>query len=225
MNNINPYNEEQFREEFVKTDLYKQVADFYDIVYWDKWDKVKEHFTGRRLTPRESLGLRVGYVVVFYYLLELFKNNPDNVIDIGCGGNPFKMFFPNITGMEPNPSEWSSCDIVGQFDEEWVSCNQSKYDAAMAINSLHFIKYDNILNRLNEFASIIKVGGRGFITINPWVLSGQGRTSVLTVQSVIRDAIEKFEQKILILDIKDIEAGNTGDGINGNFRILFERTK
>jgi len=145
---IDSYSSDKKFENF--PDLKNQISNYYDRVY--------DTITDYEITPRffyES-GLKIGFLDVFYYIDRLYDNDPKTVIDVGCGECIWKKWFPNIIGFDPNISEFTQQDFVDFFDEDFSQHHYRSYDSGMALNSLHFICWEEISNQIDLAMNIVK---------------------------------------------------------------------
>jgi len=140
-----------------KVQILSKLQEHYDVLVWDKED------INYNKTPRWFLENRIGFLQPYYYIEQLLKEDPKNIADIGCGSNEFKRFFPNIIGYDPI---WPEADFKELFDEKFVQKHFQEFDAAFSICALHFIPLDYFAQRVSEFASVIKPGGRGYLALN-----------------------------------------------------------
>jgi len=157
MQNLRPIPAD-FLDLFSKTEIGKSLAeDGYELVQnGDAYNLIP-------FTPRERFMKKVFSVDPFYYINFLLEKNPTTIYDIGCGSNVWKAFYKNIVGIDP---EHESADIKDSFDDNFVRCNQECYESIIAINSLHFIKVSKFKSTLEQVLSILKPGGRAYITFN-----------------------------------------------------------
>jgi hypothetical protein len=86
----------------------------------------------------------------------LYNNNPDSVVDVGCGECIWKKWFPNIIGFDPNTNEFSQHDFVDFFDEDFSAGHEKNYDCGMALNSLHYIDWSYVPTQLDLAMNIVK---------------------------------------------------------------------
>lgn len=221
---INPYNEEQFKEEFSQTDIFKQLSKDYDEVRWDNFSSTIHG----SLTPRRVLAKRMFTACTFFYLKYLTEINPDIIYDIGCGSNVFKNYIPNIIGIDPNYPDYR--DMCGTFDSTFVTDHENEFQAAYAINSLHFVPITEINQRLSDFIKVIKPGGRGFITINSLVVH-YSTPGELRYNMGIHNLIDNFNKLIELIEVPNVnvlvcdfqDSNHPGDEFNGDIRIVFEK--
>ena len=131
-------------------DLAARLATHYDQLH-----DTTEDFD---ITPRylyES-GLKIGFRDIYYYIDQLYDNQPTSVVDVGCGECIWKNWFPNIVGFDPNTNEFSNQDFVDFFDEDFSKGHAKNWDCGMALNSIHFINWNSIPNQIDLAMNIVK---------------------------------------------------------------------
>lgn len=231
MNNLNPYNPINFKEEFSKTHLHETIRnDFELVLYGDDWDEV---VNGR--TPRQIAATGAISVKCFYYLKFLTEKNPKNIYDLGCGWNFFKRYIPNIIGIgaEDNSRECFYGDLYDKFDDTFVGKYQNYFESIFSINALHFSPLWNLKKIILDFVSIIKPGGQGFLSLNLARMKELSQNkfdhfSVSDFDQYVRDQLVEIPVKYLCIDI-DFEKhhNNWHSGMNeamdGNIKLVFEK--
>ena len=229
MQNINPYPEKVFQEEFSKTDLYQQLVNDYDIVTFDKHFKYRESWDA--FTPRQLFGQRrktIFSAVAFYYLQFLRDNNPQRIYDLGCGWNIFKKYFPEVIGVgaEYQDGEGFFGDIHDYVDEEYIANHQGEFESVFSINALHFHPIEKFKVIIEDFYSMIKPGGRGFIALNSDKMVYLGKNPPKGA-----DNLEKFfRSELLTLNhikflVVDIDLSVMHSSMEGNIRLVMEKPK
>jgi hypothetical protein len=145
---IHPYTSDTQFKKFPNLDA--DLALHYDRVY----DTVVEY----EITPRYfyETGLKLGFRDIFYYIDTLYANDPQSVIDVGCGECIWKKWFPNIIGFDPNTNEFSAQDFQDYFDEYFSRGHVDHWDNGMALNSIHFISWNNINHQIDLAMNIVK---------------------------------------------------------------------
>jgi hypothetical protein len=111
-------------------------------------------------------------------------------------------------------------DEIDFFDSKFVDKYHSTFDAAFAINSLHFIKYNELEQRIKDFVSCFKIGGRGLLCLNSARFNDD--ISGVELENYIRNVLDRIDNvKFLVVDmnIRLIE----NEFSNGNVRLVFER--
>jgi hypothetical protein len=234
MENINPYNKEYFKEYFIKTDLCHKLIDGVDVVIWDKLSKNVLSHMGAPITPVQLRYERIVSVAPFYYLKFLTDANPTNIYDLGCGMNFYKKFISNIIGIgaEPIESIYYRGDVWGRFDDNYVLENQNKFESLFSIDAIHFTKLSNLRKITDQFISMVKPKGRGFLSLNVARMLEQlepneikyifntGSPTTEQIDSYVRKELTNLSCNILCFDV---DMSVIDDPILGNIRIVFEK--
>jgi len=230
-NAINTYDPAAWEIAFKKSDLCKQLVNEYDVVYFDKqhffeWDTILKYII--MPTPRQmasTTGRTWFSAIPFYYIEWLQEINPEKIYDLGCGWNIFKKYYPNIIGVgaENSDNESFFADIHDFVDDDYILGHQEYFESVFSICALHFIPLSDIRKRALDFASMIKPGGRGWLSLN-------------TARMVERDPefkdkdtlfIEKYCKKQLAtlpsLALLEIDLTVSDEYIDGNIQILFDK--
>ena len=232
MRNINEYNEIEFEESFTNSSIAEQVKKDFDLLLWEKHVQASTIWA----TPRQHLGTRTCSMTSFYYINKLIENRNVQVIhDIGCGWNLFKRYYPEIHGVSPDDQSNTSVyfgDEFDYFDKEFALYHANEFDTAMAICSLNYTPLSNIKDTVNAFISIIKPGGRGYISLqlhpmtdreDPDMLIELFDTATPThneIDDYVRDQLSNLSCNYLIFDLDTCE---NLDELDGDVRIVFER--
>jgi len=233
--NINPYCETTFKEKFVKTELYSKLVKEYDEIVFNT------HFSSG--TPRQICSLSRFSVVPFYYLEFLTKHNPTTIYDLGCGWNVFKKYIPNIIGIgaEDPTAEDFFADIHGEVSFEFLQNHQNYFDSVFSINALHFRPLKDLRQVVLEFASMIKPGGRGFLSMNLARMiehdNSEGREFLAQTiakkienNSTVYDGYEYYIRQELdnvnfTYEIFDINISNLDCWMDGNIRMVIYKNE
>lgn len=248
---INPYNEHDFREQFQHTEIYQQLVKDYDEISFKntvKWDWAP--------TPRERLATArksIFSAVSFYYLEYLTKHNPTEIYDLGCGGNFFKRYIPNIVGIgaEHPQDAYFRGDLHGRFNDAWVQQNQKRFHSIFAICSLHFIPFAQLRQRVLDLVSTMVPNGRAYLAFNtsrmidrmqwhdPWptdfVKYFDDRTPVSVAEQIIREHLSDMPFTYEVFDVNIAESGHGfqrydyrpafDNVIDGNIRMVIWNNK
>jgi hypothetical protein len=233
--NINPYNEASFREQFSKTELYKAIEKDIQILSWKKHYKqfivpnVQQNLFRLGETPRQSW-YRNGVLSLtsFYYINYLLEKNPQSIYDLGCGTNTFKKYIPNIIGIEPD-DRFKEVDIYRRVDSKFVEEHQSAFESVMSTCALHFRPFEELRSVVDEFISMVKPGGRGFLAVNAArMLEYSGKKHIKDKPLEHGNEVER-EVRLLLsglecdLIVFDVDMYYIDAGMDGNIRIVFER--
>jgi len=159
------YDPNDWEVTFKKSNLYKQLVNEYDVVYFNRQDFFIKSF---EVTPRQKASKRLFSAIPFYYIEWLQEINPEKIYDLGCGWNIFKKYYPNIIGVgAENPdNELFFADIHDYVDDDYILGHQEYFESVYSICALHFIPLSDIRKRVLDFASMIKHGGRGWLSLN-----------------------------------------------------------
>ena len=102
----------------------------------------------------------------------------------------------------------------------------------MAICSLHYVPLSSLRDRVLGFISIIKDGGRGFISLDADTMIkrespenlidtfGSEEPSAELLDQYIREQLTDLPANVLIFDI---DIAEDKDELDGNIRIVFEK--
>lgn len=233
MNLINPYTKDSNFTNFPELDI--RIRDYYDIVN-DHHAEISAEY--RAVSPRYRYegGIKVGFRDIFYYIDLLYNNNPQTIIDVGCGECIFKNWFPNIIGFDPAPSNFSRADFVDYFDKDFAEGHVETYDGAMALNSIHFVPWTELQNQIALAMKIIKKKSRFLFTFNFDVLDNYSNSSCEIANASLDQKFDYFSnmlddinyEKIVIdspihkgMSSKELETFMAF--VNGTVRIILEK--
>jgi len=164
------------------------------------YDRLYDTVVDFEVSPRylyES-GLKIGFRDIFYYIDCLYTNNPSSVIDVGCGECIWKKYFPNITGFDPNTNEFSMQDFVDYFDEDFSQGHIGHYDCGMALNSLHFIDWNDVPKQIKLAMNVVK--DRFLFTFNFDIISNKPKVPMAQLIALFDDFMTTSGYKIILLD-------------------------
>lgn len=220
---------------FKKSKLYKQLVNEYDVVYFDRNDI--KHFND--ITPRYLYGsaelLTTFSAIPFYYIEWLQEINPKKIYDLGCGWNIFKKYYPNIIGVGTEDPEGPSfnADLFDFVDEDYVLGHQEYFESVFSICALHFIPLSDIRKRVLDFASMIKPGGRGWLSLNAMRMVERDPKFRLTIDEsniseykdsyVVQDFCEEQLSDLPDLASLDIDLAMMDEYMDGNIQIQFSK--
>ena len=115
----------------------------------------------RDLTPRYQLTSVVSTRVPFY-LLDSLGIGPDRCVDIGCGHNWFRRFYPRMWGVDPLNDQHRDEELT----PEWYLPNWGQWPRAFSINALHFCDQAEIPNQIAKVRGLLSPGGQAVVTLN-----------------------------------------------------------
>ena len=227
MNNIeliNPYYTNVPIKNF--SDLDEKLNYYYD--YISDYDPRPPHWP-RGVSPRALLGdFRSTSRDIFYYISWLYDNNPESVIDFGCGECYWKKWFPNIFGVDIDTKDYSKMDLVIDPDQ-FIAENQNKFDCGMALNSIHFGNLSTVINNIHNCMMLIKPLGRFLFTINIRMLKMFSKDSEEDMKTANIDNLYKniknMPYNIVLLDVpkEDVQLNGSIRLLNGSIRFILEQ--
>ena len=211
MMNYQHYNKEEFFEIFSKSDVYKQLTQEYAHVVESlpTWDPYIPPSRRDQAVMNDS----TFYYITFYYLGFLLEKNPKVILDLGCARNYFKKYIPQVYGVDPDPRVKDFVDSTDEYTEEWRQANLGKFDSAFNIGVLHGVSLAKVADRIHEFGSLIKPGGRGYFPFNlrrllqktelhdfAELFDLSRRQTRLDLYRVVKKQFESINYKIIALD-------------------------
>lgn len=181
-------------------DLYQALENHFDVLFDQVPDK--EWY---KITPRYRLGggLKIAFRDIFYYIDRLYDHAPDSVIDVGCGENMFCDWFPNIVGFDPTPSAWSKSDFVDYFDSDFSQNHTNHYDCGMALNSVHFVDWQDLGSQIELAMNIVK--DRFLFTMNFYSFENVPESEFLELVLQLRNQLTAMPYDVVLFDhlVKD----------------------
>jgi len=221
---------------FKKCDLYKQLVNEYDTVYFDKYSSPQKiGFTARQWIAAQTCLVHSPFTqfsaIPFYYIEWLQEINPKNVYDLGCGWNIFKKYYPNIIGIgaeDPSGDQYYA-DIHDYVDDDYIQGHQEYFESVFSINALHFIPLSDIRKRVLDFASMIKPGGRGWLALNAYQMIRRdpifkdtdldNQENFLAINDFCKQELSNLPNVVCL----DIDLREIVEYIDGNIRIQFDK--
>ena len=95
---------------------------------------------------------------------EVNKLNPQRVLDVGCGYNPFKGRINNLIGIDPyNDAADYEVDILD------YRVKPNNHDVIIALGSINFNSKDEIELRFAHCVNLLRPGGKFFLRANPGI--------------------------------------------------------
>ena len=125
---------------------------------------------------------------------EITKQDPKNVLDVGCGYHPFKGRIPNLIGIDPyNNCADYQVDILG------YKVKPASYDHILALGSINFNTKDEIEARISHCVDLLMPGGKFYLRANPGIPHKTGPYVEIFPWSfeVVNEFAEKFNLKLL----------------------------
>lgn len=95
---------------------------------------------------------------------EINKQDPKNVLDVGCGYHPFKGRIKNLTGIDP----YNNCaDYMVDILDYKVP--KETHDHIIALGSINFNSREEIETRFACCVELLSPGGKFYIRANPGI--------------------------------------------------------
>jgi SAM-dependent methyltransferase len=95
---------------------------------------------------------------------EINQLNPERVLDVGCGYNPFKGRINNLIGIDPyNDAADYEVDILD------YKVRPESHDVIIALGSINFNSLDEIQQRFEHCVNLLRPGGKFFLRANPGI--------------------------------------------------------
>lgn len=93
---------------------------------------------------------------------EITKQDPQAVLDVGCGYHPFKGRIPNLIGIDP----YNNCADY-EVDILEYRVKPESHDHIMALGSINFNSRDEIEQRFAHCVALLQTGGKFYLRANP----------------------------------------------------------
>ena len=237
---INVCDTDQWLKKFKTTDVFKSIQNNYSHVVSNYKEmsllKAILHDNVHEWPRRFTCDYQVLDTEPYYYLDLIMKDNPVNVLDLGCGRNVFKLAYPQITGLDCDP-KYSTPDVFDHFDQDYVQGHRDMFDAVIAINSIHFAEIDQLTQRLQWVADITRPGGQGFVSfcLETWLMCTPANKIIEIFGGIptFSDVVEYINQCVLdthlnfvVVDwpvLRATSVSRVGDDYNGNIRLVFQK--
>lgn len=237
--NKNAYDQTTFETFFKTTDIYLALNEKYTLINFEKdyapfvfnhherfkegwlrsqpvwWEK---HETFRSILEQKG----IVDAVPFYYLQYITDTNPEKIYDIGCGSNFFKSYIPNLIGISGDqPSNpFFAGDEHGWIDDNYIAQHQHFFPSAFSLVSLHFVPITQIRKRVIDFMSMIKPGGRGFLSMITYEMIADSVDPEILINhdEYIRTQLYDMPFDYLVVDID-----TNNRKLLGNIRLVMQK--
>ena len=135
---------------------------------------------------------------------EVSKQNPINVLDVGCGYHPFKGRIPNLIGIDP----YNNCADY-EVDILEYKVKPESHDHIIALGSINFNSKDEIEERFAHCVSLLQTGGKFYLRANPGLPHKTGPYVDIFPWSfeVVNEFDEKYNLKLLEFKKEPTELG------------------
>jgi hypothetical protein len=135
---------------------------------------------------------------------EINKQDPKNVLDVGCGYHPFKGRIPNLIGIDPyNDQADYEVDILE------YKVKPESHDHIMALGSINFNSRDEIEERFAHCVDLLQKGGKFYLRANPGLPHKTGPYVDIFPWSfeIVNEFAEKYNLKLLEFKKEPTELG------------------
>lgn len=215
-----PYSKDIKFQNFPNLD--NEIRHHYDLIF----DTVVENENEINLTPRAYYESKIGFRDIFYYIDFLYNNNPETIIDVGCGECIWKKWFPRIIGFDSRLKPVNDCDFTDFFDEDFSKFHQNKWANGMALNSIHFIRWEQILDQIDLAMNIIQ--NNFLFTFNFEVIKNIPNLEMQELVYEFKNILSTSNYKILLFDAPVLRGFNSvivkqHSDINGTVRFILSK--
>lgn len=114
-----------------------------------------------RRTPRWSRLTRAATRLPFHFLDSL-EIGALPCVDIGCGLNWFKAFYPTIRGVDPRNEQHRDEELTPAW---WIP-NWARWPRAFSVCAMHFFPQGEIAQQIAKVRGLLTPGGRAFVALN-----------------------------------------------------------
>lgn len=124
---------------------------------------------------------------------DIAKQNPKNVLDVGCGYHPFKGKIPNLVGIDPyNHAADYEVDILE------YKVKPESHDHIIALGSINFNSKDDIEARFGHCVNLLEKGGKFYLRANPGISHKTGPYVDIFSWSfeIVNEFAEKYNLKL-----------------------------
>lgn len=87
----------------------------------------------------------------------------ESILDVGCGYNLFKPYFPNLYGIDPANDKADQIISIEDFK------SNKKFDVILCLGSINFGSYETIDMQVKKVVSLLKQKGRIYWRQNPGI--------------------------------------------------------
>ena len=124
---------------------------------------------------------------------EINKQNPKNVLDVGCGYHPFKGRIQNLIGIDPYNNQ---ADFEVDILEYKV---KHKHDHIIALGSINFNSKDEIEGRFAHCVDLLETNGKFYLRANPGIPHKTGPYVDIFPWSfeIVNEFADKYNLKLL----------------------------
>ena len=135
---------------------------------------------------------------------EIAKQDPKNVLDVGCGYHPFKGRIPNLTGIDP----YNNCADY-EVDILEYKVKPGTHDHIIALGSINFNSRDEIEERFSHCVNLLVSGGKFYLRANPGIPHKTGPYVDIFPWTfeIVNEFAERYNLKLLEFKREPAELG------------------
>jgi hypothetical protein len=135
---------------------------------------------------------------------EIAKQDPKNVLDVGCGYHPFKGRIPNLIGIDP----YNNCADY-EVDILEYKVKPESHDYIIALGSINFNSRDEIEQRFAHCVGLLKKGGKFYLRANPGLPHKTGPYVDIFPWTfeIVNEFAEKYNLKLMEFKREPAELG------------------
>jgi hypothetical protein len=135
---------------------------------------------------------------------EVAKQDPKNVLDVGCGYHPFKGRIPNLIGIDP----YNDCADY-EVDILEYKVRPESHDHIIALGSINFNSKDEIEERFAHCVTLLQKGGKFYLRANPGLPHKTGPYVDIFPWTfeIVNEFAEKYNLKLLEFKKEPTELG------------------
>ena len=130
----------------------------------------------------------------FQLVEEINAQNPQAVLDVGCGYHPFKGRIQNLVGIDP----YNNCADF-EVDILEYRVKRESYDHILALGSINFNSRDEIEARFAHCVDLLMPGGKFYLRANPGIVHKSGPYVEIFPWNfeVVHEFADKYNLKLL----------------------------
>ena len=132
------------------------------------------------------------------------KQDPKNVLDVGCGYHPFKGRIPNLIGIDP----YNNCADY-EVDILDYKVKPESHDHIIALGSINFNSKDEIEQRFAHCVNLLEKGGKFYLRANPGLSHKTGPYVDIFPWTfeIVNEFAEKYNLRLLEFKKEPAELG------------------
>ena len=231
---INPYNEVEFWTPAKKQKYEQRVRNTFNT-----GDRIQFGYSTfadadmRSINPRDRFLTPMFGMGIFRYYDIVAEKSPATILDIGCGMNIFKKFYPQVHGIDNDQKFAGHADEIIAFNHQYAVEHAGTFDSVVAFNSLYHDHVGSLTASLLDVDLLLAPGGRACVTlpvkgmVNRTNRPDQFIEYLGTAEPTSWQLAEFFDQTIRQLPfnwlVVENYVGQTLGDLNGSLRMIWEK--